>query len=696
MRFYGHLIALGLLLVGAGPAAAQQRAVAVVYDDSGSMHADEAWRAANYALQTLTALLSPEDELAVVRMSDYRNPDRLALDRQAEALRAIYRAYRPGGDTPYEAVQAAMRLLEEQAGRESGGDLFPAERWLVVISDGQFFTGMNAAAEQQLRREIRQFVAATGAQTIFLQIGDINDRVARLWEEEAQARRYEARSRSDIIERMQQVAADVTARSPQPIAVQYADSSASFVSEFPLRRVTAFEQGNQADRLARVRTVTGSGGPLALRGPFDPATPADGFQGLTGVFGSDAVYGRVTHALPPQPDSPIPAGPIALRFDRRVDRERLRVLPEVAARLSVWITDEAGSPLTPTGTVYEVCAGEPVRVRATLLAAAGDTLVQRARHPDRFAVRAALGTRGTPLALDPGGAFFEHRFAAPADTTPVSVTAAYPGYFTYRSAVFTLRGVECRPRALDLPGVAPWRARVTELDEAPPIVLAPTADGVSVPVDDLGNWTLERVDGEPLRIEIEREGGGWVLRPTTSWCTPCFTPTGPFALDVVIRSDRPRDPPLRRTIHVEVLDVSFWEKCGPLILALVALLILTWYLFGIIRKPRFCRGSEIAYHRVREGVAGRETTERLPGSFWRRWLIPYLPERREVEGVLFEAGPRCNHVLIPPKAQADGMFVGPDPIEDPGRRAVRLSQGQTLEVRRGAGREVYLYNVHRS
>jgi hypothetical protein len=41
------------------------------------------------------------------------------------------------------------------------------------------------------------------------------------------------------------------------------------------------------------------------------------------------------------------------------------------------------------------------------------------------------------------------------------------------------------------------------------------------------------------------------------------------------------------------------------------------------------------------------------------------------------------------------MYVSGEQIEDPGRRPVRVAQGDALEIRRGGGRrDVYTYQVH--
>src|SRR5690606_35475508 len=119
-----RLLLFGLLLLAgwlclAAPVAAQHRAVAVVYDDSGSMLSGNdvvgrRWVYANYALQMLTGLLAEDDQLFVVRMSTAAQADALALAQQAAAIDSLRQLPEPvdGSPTPYGSVATAMQALE--------------------------------------------------------------------------------------------------------------------------------------------------------------------------------------------------------------------------------------------------------------------------------------------------------------------------------------------------------------------------------------------------------------------------------------------------------------------------------------------------------------------------------------------------------------------------------------------------------
>lgn len=678
-------------LLTASAAHAQARTVAVVFDDSGSMgnpaNPSAAWRDASYALQILTGLLAPRDALTVVRMSAPTVPVTVDLRSQAREIDRIRAEPHKAKDTPYEAVQTAMQALAQVA-RDEAARGEQTEKWLIIITDGQFFDELPPDAERYLRAEIRAFVQETGARTVLLLIGDIRSDISAMWEEEAQARTYEAPDHAEIEGQMRRIAADITSRSDQPLPVTVKEDRATLVTEFPLRRVTVLQQRPDAGQLAELRDARVGRQELTWPKPaLEPGMPPGS---------SDRVFGRIHHVQRgARPEEVIPDGTVALTFDRPLSSSgTMQLLPEVAARLAVELASAEGNPLRPRGTVHEVCEGEPFRVRATLLSPAGDTVVRQVRDPRQFRVEARFGTQSAPLAAPPGAAYFERTLRAASGDAAVSVSAAYPGYFHFRSQLLTVRGVECRPRALGFAPVPAWTAKVTELDDARPVDLAPTADGAPVAPDELARWSLRRTDERRLKVDIERTPAGWRLRPKKTWGLACCTPTGTIPVTLEARSPNPREPAVTTTVELRIEDVGFWRKCGWMVLLALAIILTIVYVVLLMRKRRFCPGSEIVYQRVGRAASSREFTHGLPGkSFLVRWLVPTKAEKTAIEGITFEAGTRCGHIFLPPEAQSEDMYVAGERVEDPGRRPLRIAQGDTVEVRRGGSKEIYTYHL---
>lgn len=678
---------VGALLWFAQVADAQTRTVVVVYDDSGSMgHANAPagrWRDANYALQILTGLLAPQDALTVVRMSQPTVPERVDLADQGARIQSQRLTPHAGQRTPYTAVETAMRVLDEAAAREARIGGTATEKWLIIVTDGEFEHDSTATV-QGVQQDIRTFVQRTGTRAAIFLIAGVESKAAELWVTDGQARRYEAPDRSQIVEQMRRIAADITSRSDTPPPIQYSGNTITLTSDFPLRRVTVLQHAGAPAELAVLRDARVGRTDLRVPTALDPAMPPNS---------ASPVHGRIHH-LTGERGGEIPAGTVRLVFDRPVDASRVQVLPEVSARLAVWLTDKAGRSLQMSGGVPTLCQGDSFRIRATLLGPRGDTLVRRVRSGSGFRLEAAYG--GRTVALAPAGGFFEAPVEALLGDSTASVQAAYPGYFHYRSRIYTVRGEECRPRVLGWMPVAPWTAKVTELDGAPPMEVQPTVDGAPVPAAEMDRWDFRRVDDGKLPVDIERTPQGWRLRPRARWGLACCTPTGLIPVEVEAKSPNPREPAIRRTMELRVEDVGFWAKCGWIVIAALLTLLLAFYIFLLMRKRRFCHGSEIVYERITPLARSRPQTEGLMGkNALIRILLPTRAERTTVVEVTFEAGTRCGHILLPPEAQTDQMFVSGEHIEDPGRRPVRIAQGDSLEIRRGGGRrDVYTYHVH--
>lgn len=119
-----------------------KKVVAVVYDDSTSMRAFggkllDNWATANYAMQSLTALLSTSDELYITRMSDYRHSEQVDLNHKSQAIKEIRSNIEWADGTYLEAVAVAMSRLKTQAQQEKDEN---TQYWLVIVTDGAMET----------------------------------------------------------------------------------------------------------------------------------------------------------------------------------------------------------------------------------------------------------------------------------------------------------------------------------------------------------------------------------------------------------------------------------------------------------------------------------------------------------------------------------------------------------------------------
>ncbi|TEX50169.1 MAG: hypothetical protein B7C55_12135, partial [Actinomycetales bacterium mxb001] len=129
------------------PIPAPTRQINLVLDESGSMFADidadgnvvpsTTWSIAKYSLEVFSALLGPNDQLAVYRMSDYGPADSPTVptltlngaDDRDSRVAQIHDMDLKGASTPWRSVTtAADNLLASDA----------ELKWLVILTDGEF------------------------------------------------------------------------------------------------------------------------------------------------------------------------------------------------------------------------------------------------------------------------------------------------------------------------------------------------------------------------------------------------------------------------------------------------------------------------------------------------------------------------------------------------------------------------------
>ncbi len=113
---------------------AKERVVSLVYDDSGSMRNNDRWKYANYALQSLVALLDEKDKFSYVPMSKPNDPLNISLtkDKRQTEIEGIG-AWKTYLNTPFSAVETAMQSIKKEADIDG-----KREFWLIVLTDGAF------------------------------------------------------------------------------------------------------------------------------------------------------------------------------------------------------------------------------------------------------------------------------------------------------------------------------------------------------------------------------------------------------------------------------------------------------------------------------------------------------------------------------------------------------------------------------
>ena len=145
-RFFPLMLACVLLLSAAGTAAlaangtkGASRAIAIVYDNSGSMYVNQnmAWCRAMYAIEVFASMMNEGDTLQVYPMYEltaggrsYTSQDPVTVSGGGD-ISVIRELFTPrAGDTPIETIGDAFSGLQKTSADE---------KWLIVLTDGDEF-----------------------------------------------------------------------------------------------------------------------------------------------------------------------------------------------------------------------------------------------------------------------------------------------------------------------------------------------------------------------------------------------------------------------------------------------------------------------------------------------------------------------------------------------------------------------------
>ncbi len=422
---------------------ALSRTVTMVYDDSLSMSGHGKWGYANYAAQSLAALLGPEDKLFVVKMSRpfAQQIEKISIKgekNKQKSVRNIRRQWREGKNTPYQAVRVAIdhciaavknRRRRIRPAAALGND------WLIIMTDGKF------DGNDRGNRDIKRLMAETKGRVrvVFFLIGDDADRaLPETWRQVMPIDVFQAGGQADeIIDSMGQIAALISGWDKKPVkkVIKRGDPKIlQFSSPFPIKKIILLEQRADGGRLNTLNkmTVNGSAVQVGITA-VDIKTPS--------APGVKQIKGRVSMI---QGAAVTASGSYDLVFKYPVQSRDLQVLVKTAIDFSVVLQGRSGKPLLPTsGNRYQVCSGDDLKVRASFFKNGGKNPMLLDHIASGLTVRGNLAGQEFGFVLSPD------RYAMEADLKnyhgdkSLSVASRYPGYFQFKSNILTIDAEHC-------------------------------------------------------------------------------------------------------------------------------------------------------------------------------------------------------------------------------------------------------------
>lgn len=345
------LVQLGVPASAASKQQTPQRAIAVVFDNSGSMYMGDssqskAWCRATYGMEVFAAMMNPGDVLEIYPMSPVEvegksytqdNPLVISDEKEVSKIREIYTP--SAGATPIETVSAAYEGLSKYKGKE---------QWLIVLTDGAIFYengsvigGNNqsqSAMVQSTKTALSQLLTQYNNQVNVLYLGIGQSAIDIGVNGSKQHGSAVSKDTADVLKNLTAMCNQIFGRDALP------NAGKSISLDLSMNKLIVFVQGKNVSDISLQNKDGDSGtvsGSYSARygergaGNYQPSVIDKDLQGMIVTY------------------EDCPAGDYELKF--KGSQSNISVYYEPNVDLAAVLVDEAGNPVTGTctaGTYY--------------------------------------------------------------------------------------------------------------------------------------------------------------------------------------------------------------------------------------------------------------------------------------------------------------------------------------------------------
>ena len=666
----------------------KERVVSLVYDDSGSMRNNDRWKYANYALQSLVALLDENDTFSYVPMSRPAQSIHVSLaneKRQTEITQI--EAWTKYLNTPFGAVETAMQCIEKEAAADG-----EREFWLIVLTDGAFNElEKEEGGKENITEKLRGFKKEMEAKKISLHpvlitmeenLGQQEqlqmNTFKEIWKEEIQGIIMPTSGEDGVIQSVNQAAALVANRDPfssveSVVKTTITGNKLEITTPFPLKRMTLVQQSSHASKY-QVKQLSK---PLTQQASFSIRAP-----------GEAELYGNTVHIGPSNHDV-IQPGTYTLEVDRNIDKEGLKVLVEPALDYSVSTYDKEDRKRTNTKKLYE-----------------GTTAIIEAKPTDLpiqasyFQAEIELDGTVYPMKWDEKRHVFYVEKQIEKQIVRGKIHMNIKGFYR-QTKEFSIDSMQKLSLSLQVK-TKDYQEKVTNLNESKPFVVQPLLDDKPM-TEEAVKTLLQSTDvtsHHAINYELQQHGNQIYIYPRPYYSEIFnFTDTGNVEATITVQD--PKLQEVKKSILFHIQKAPFWERYATIfqlvIPLLCLLLLLSILIVGWMVRPRFHRKALLYYEwdqEVAKDWLYQSEPELLKNKWWKHYFgIPFRAERKTIQSVTFIAKKGSKSVFIAKESQVigmiiDGMFLTEEEV---GNEHKTLYPNEILLIDRGYGKEIYRY-----
>ncbi|MDA2301493.1 VWA domain-containing protein [Bacillus cereus] len=668
---------------------AKERVVSLVYDDSGSMRNNDRWKYANYALQSLVALLDEKDKFSYVPMSKPNDPLNISLakDKRQMEIEGIG-AWKTYLNTPFSAVETAMQSIKKEADIDG-----KREFWLIVLTDGAFndLEKDKVGGKEQITQKLAQFKKDMDAKKISLhpilitmeedlgqqEKAQLNT-FKEIWKKELNGVTMPSSGEDGIVKSVNQVAALVANRDPfssveSIVKTKIVGKKVEITTPFPLKRMTLVRQSPSLPDYQ----VTQISKPLQLQSSFSIHAP-----------GEAKLFGNIVH-ISTENEEVIKPGTYTIEVDRDIEKEGLQVLVEPALNYTVSTYDKEDKDRKNVEEMYE-------DVTAVIEAKPTELPVQSSY----FQAEVEIDGKQYAMKWDDKRHVFYYETKLTKGLVRGKVHMNIKGFYR-QTKEFKIETTK-KPKLSLQTVTKDYEEKVTNLENSKPFIIQPQLD--DKPMTEEAVKKLLKSTGvtskQSINYEIKQHGNQIYIYPRPHYSdTFNFTDTGTVEATIVVQDSKL--PKVKKDITLHIQNAPFYEKYVlifkfvipiTLLLLIVGIIVLGW-----IVRPRFHRKALLYYEwdqEVAKDWLYQSEPELLKNKWWKHYFgIPYRAERKTVQSVTFIAKKGSKSIFVAKESQVvgmiiDGMFITEDEV---GMEHKTLYPNELLLIDRGYGKEIYKY-----
>jgi len=328
-----------------------KKVVSIVYDDSSSMLFNNNFCYSNYALQILTAAMENDDELNIVKMSQYHRNNEIDLSTMYKKQKYIddIRKYEHQAGTPFSSITTAKNWLIDKSSVYKD----EAEYWLVIITDGSF-SGLPNDLTQYMT-ELNNSFNNLNFETILLTIGSqIDTQVKDIVKSSANSTVIEATDKESIYSSLMNISKMINNGASDKFITlgKKSDKTISLKTNYPLKKMMVLLQ-NDDNYIVNVKY----GNNYLNKETYNVE------------YSTESLKGSLTHVLPTTAEY-LNQGEYIIEFNKNVELNKdITFLCEAFVKCEITLVNESDRPLTNAQQNF-LCKNDMVRVKCEIINAA--------------------------------------------------------------------------------------------------------------------------------------------------------------------------------------------------------------------------------------------------------------------------------------------------------------------------------------